>query len=100
MTILLNIIKFDENQKLSYKEYLVMKRVNLTNKEAAEYIGCAPSTLKQSRSSEKLFGKVPPKHLKMGTSVRYKLSTLDEWMSQFTERSNTMQTDYCFQFDF
>ena len=63
----------------------------LANKEAATYLGCAPNSLKLSRSTGQLFSVAAPAYLKMGFSVRYKITTLDEWLDQFAEQSNTAQ---------
>ena len=63
----------------------------ISTKDAAIYLGCAYTTLKQSRASGLLFSVQAPAYLKMGAAVRYKLSTLDEWLKQFTEQLNTAQ---------
>ena len=63
----------------------------LANKEAATYLGCAANSLKLSRSTGVLFKKPAPTYLKMGSSVRYKIVTLDKWLDQFAEQSNTAQ---------
>ena len=68
-----------------------IQKQNLSNKEASLYIGCAPNSLKQSRVTGLLFGVPAPAFLKMGYNIRYKVSTLDEWLSQFTEKKNTAQ---------
>jgi hypothetical protein len=70
-------------------EYI--SKQNLSNKEASFLIGCAPNSLKQSRVSGLLFGVQAPSFLKLGYSVRYKKSTLEKWLSQFSEQSNTSQ---------
>lgn len=57
-----------------------------TEREAAQYLGCAPTTLRQSRWSGVLFGNPAPKHLKLGSrSIRYDLTTLDKWLSSITQ---------------
>lgn len=66
----------------------------LSNKEAASYIGCAPNSLKQSRVTGQLFSLPAPAFLKMGSSIRYKVTTLDEWLSQFSEKKNTAQCNF------
>ena len=53
----------------------------MTNKEAAEYMGFKPYTLKRARKDDKLSGKEPPKAYNVGTSIRYKKSDLDAWMT-------------------
>lgn len=64
----------------------------LSNKESSVYLGCAPTTLKQSRVTGLLFGMPAPAFLKMGYNVRYKLTTLDEWTSQFSETTPLVKT--------
>jgi hypothetical protein len=59
------------------------------SKKAAEFIGCAVQTLKQSRVTGQLFGLPAPRFVKLGRSVRYKQSTLQNWCNQFSERRNT-----------
>ena len=66
-----------------------LKSELLSTKEAAPYLGCAVNSLKLSRSTGLLFSVKAPAYLKMGHAVRYKLSTLDAWLSQFNERQNT-----------
>jgi hypothetical protein len=66
---------------------------NLSNKEASTYLGCAPNSLKQSRVTGTLFGVQAPAFLKMGYNIRYKLNTLEKWLSQFSEFDNTAQTN-------
>ena len=61
----------------------------LTNNESADFIGCSPNTLKMSRSTGKLFGVNAPSYIKLGRAVRYKVETLEEWLSQFDEISST-----------
>lgn len=68
-----------------------IKKNLLANKEAATYLSCASNSLKLSRSTGQLFSTQAPAYLKMGISVRYKISTLDEWLSQFSEIKNTAQ---------
>lgn len=64
----------------------------LDSKQASNYLGCGPNSLKVSRSSGILYGVRAPAYLKIGNkSIRYKISTLDEWLEQFTEQNNTAQ---------
>ena len=68
-----------------------LKSELLSTKEAAPYLGCAVNSLKLSRTTGQLFSVQAPVYIKMGHAVRYKLSTLDTWLSQFAEQSNTAQ---------
>ena len=57
----------------------------MKEQDAAEYLGFARGTLKQSRVTGVLAGLPTPAFIKIGYSVRYKLTTLDEWLSQLSE---------------
>jgi len=51
--------------------------------EAAEYVGVSLSTLRNAR----LYGSlrtptIPPPHIKIGRSIRYRLMDLDNWLEQ------------------
>jgi hypothetical protein len=59
--------------------------------QAAEYLGFSLSTLNNSRYSGLLGGVKSPPYIKLGKSIRYQRSTLDEWLSQFQEQNNTSQ---------
>ena len=59
--------------------------------EAAQIIGAAKSSLKQSRHTGILFGAPAPPFTKLGRSVRYKLSALLKFREQFPEYQNTAQ---------
>ena len=69
----------------------IIQKNLLANKEAATYLGCAPNSLKLSRSTGLLFSVPAPAFVKMGKTVRYKVSTLDTWLDQFPEQQNTAQ---------
>ena len=64
----------------------------LANRDASGVVGATPETLKISRCTGKLFGVNAPAFLKMGRSVRYRTSTLQEWLNQFEEQASTSQT--------
>jgi len=61
--------------------------------EAAAFLAIEPMTLKQSRHTGELFNRRAPKFLKMGRTVRYRLSTLETYLAQFPELANTAQRD-------
>lgn len=63
----------------------------LSNKHAAPILGTTPDALKISRCTGLLFGLPAPKYLKIGRTIRYKKSTLQAWLDQFEEQSNTTQ---------
>ena len=50
--------------------------------EAARILGCAPQTLRISRCTGTLFGRLAPDFLKIGRSVRYRIDRLDTWIAQ------------------
>lgn len=62
----------------------------MPEKEAAEYLGFAPVTLRNSRHTGMLGGVPAPRFRKIGTkTVRYERATLAAWLAQFSERPNT-----------
>jgi len=63
----------------------------LTNTEAANLTGFTERTLKMSRHTGALAGVQSPTFIKVGRSVRYKVSDLLAWMDQFKKYSNTAQ---------
>jgi excisionase family DNA binding protein len=58
---------------------------NLTTEEAAQYLNLRPSTLEAWRCR----GNDGPRFLKMGKSVRYSVSSLDDFQEQRTFRSTS-----------
>ncbi|MCO7248062.1 helix-turn-helix domain-containing protein [Halomonas sp. Mc5H-6] len=54
----------------------------LTEREAAEYLGYRPASLRQSRFMGTLAGAKPPKHTKLGRGVRYDIADLNAWIEQ------------------
>ena len=71
-----------------------MSSLLISSKEASLEIGCADQTLKQSRVTGSLFGKPAPAYLKIGRTVRYKRNTVETWIGQFPEVSNTAEADH------
>lgn len=63
----------------------------LNSEQASKYLGVQTNTLKQSRHTGILLGEVAPRYLKMGRSIRYKLSSLLEFRRQFLEYRNTSE---------
>lgn len=58
---------------------------------AAEYIGCAPSTLKISRVTGRLLGHPAPKYIKYARKVVYDQDALKSWVENFGTRNNTAE---------
>ena len=59
------------------------QKARLNTNEAAEFIGCAVSTLKISRCSGTLLGATAPRFLKLGTrKVLYEQSDLEEFLAK------------------
>ena len=56
----------------------------LNNSDAAIFLSCKASTLKQSRCNGSLFGVPAPKHISLGRNIRYKMQDLREFIDQFT----------------
>jgi hypothetical protein len=55
----------------------------LDNKDAAEYLGYSPITMKQSRSNGRLDGRIAPPHQKRRNKTIYYLrSDLDDWLEE------------------
>lgn len=52
----------------------------LSERQAANYLGFAPSTLRQSRWSGVLAGVKAPGYIKLGRNVRYLRKDLDDWL--------------------
>jgi excisionase family DNA binding protein len=64
----------------------------LRHDEAARYLGVSPSHLRRARYTGELFkGCEAPRYIKLGRAVRYKKSTLDEWLTNLREFGNTAE---------
>lgn len=64
----------------------------LTTKDAGTYLNYTEYTMRRARSEGRLAGVESPKYRKIGRRVFYDQRTLDEWLSQFKEQSNTAKT--------
>lgn len=64
----------------------------MTTKEAAEYLGFRATTLRNARHAGKLAGVLSPGYRKIGSSVRYEKTILDDWLAQFTLQTSTSQS--------
>lgn len=51
----------------------------LTEREAADFLGFRPATLRQSRWSGYLAGAKAPEPVRFGRNVRYELTELERW---------------------
>ena len=65
--------------------------LKMDTKEAAEYLGFAPFTLRRARTTGKLGGVSPPKYRRMGRKIIYEKQWLDQWLEQFQPQINTAQ---------
>jgi len=64
----------------------------LRHDEAARYLGVSPTHLRRARHTGELFkGFEAPRYIKLGHAVRYRKSTLDEWLAGLPEYSNTAE---------
>jgi hypothetical protein len=57
----------------------------LDEKQAALIIGTATPTLRKSRCTGKLFGLPTPTYLKLGRTIRYKVSVLNDWLESLDQ---------------
>lgn len=58
----------------------------LTHDEAAQYLGVSRCSLRDSRQSNKLYGRPAPKHIRLNyRTVVYKKTTLDTWLNTLEE---------------
>lgn len=78
--------------------YLSFDQVDplLGDTEAAKVLGSTSASMRQSRYTGQLFGRLAPKFIKMGRSAKYKLSTLLEFRDLFPEFQNTAEA-HCAQ---
>lgn len=67
------------------------KDILITSKQAAEALGYSEYTLRLSRTTGTLAGVQAPAFVKLGRSVRYKQSDLNNWQAQFSTFTNTAQ---------
>lgn len=68
-----------------------MSEKYLTSIEAAKHLGYSANTLKLSRHTGTLAGTQAPSFIKFGKSVRYEITTLNSWLSQFKSYKNTSE---------
>jgi predicted DNA-binding transcriptional regulator AlpA len=69
--------------KSSLRDYKIMNTEILTEKEAAIYIGMSRSFLSQDRMNGYRDNRTQgPDFMKIGRSVRYRKSQLDEWLAK------------------
>ena len=62
----------------------------LRNGDAASYLGVSPNLLRLSRHTGELFkGFAAPPYVKMGHAVRYRQSSLDQWLAALPEFEST-----------
>lgn len=64
----------------------------LRHAEAARYLGVSPGQLRLSRHTGELFkGISTPAYLKVGHAVRYRKSTLEQWLAELPEFHSTAE---------
>jgi len=60
-----------------------VKKRSLTEKEAANYIGLAPQSLREARCYGPREGHFPPPpHVKLGRCIRFLKDDLDKWLEK------------------
>lgn len=57
----------------------------LSSNNAANFLGYSDNTLRNSRHTGTLAGVDAPPYIKLGTSVRYSVDDLNEWLIQFND---------------
>jgi len=65
------------------------ENTRLSTTDAASYLGFSANTLRCSRVTGMLASVSAPRYKKMGRRVFYEMDTLDEWLEQVGEQSNT-----------
>jgi predicted DNA-binding transcriptional regulator AlpA len=65
----------------------------LNDKEAARLVGSTPNSLRQSRYTGLLFGVPAPRFIKLGRSIRYRLSEILAFRELFPEVDSTTKLD-------
>lgn len=65
--------------------------VRFSTRDAAAFLGCAPTTLKISRINGVLFGREAPKYRKLGRRVVYDRTELAAWLEQFDVLRHTAE---------
>jgi len=64
---------------------IICKKTWLSEKEAEDYTGLGPDTLRRLRTFGTARGILP--HCKIGNTIRYKKAEIDKFFSQHTVRS-------------
>lgn len=62
-----------------------MQQPILNTRDAAALLCYSERTLRNARSTGVLAGTQPPQHIQMGRTVRYRVSDLESWLSQFDD---------------
>ena len=69
------------------------KKEFLNTTQAAAYLGIHPETLRRSRYCGSLFGRPPPKHIRMSNrNVRYDIEDLNSYMSDLPKGIQSVET--------
>jgi hypothetical protein len=69
-----------------------IQKERLSTKEAADFFGCAESTLKISRVTGLLLGSPAPTYYKIGRKVSYSRTTCQGWLDQFSPQKSTAES--------
>lgn len=65
---------------------LSINKLAFTEKQASDYLSLSRSFLRQGRMNGNRVNRTPtPPYYKIGRSVRYKKSDLDQWLEQFRQ---------------
>lgn len=63
----------------------------LKTSEAAQHLGFSEKTLANSRYTGLLGGVKAPSYKKLGRTIRYEKTSLQQWLSQFKDQTSTSQ---------
>jgi len=69
-----------------------MKQLLSTN-EFAKKFDYSAATIRNSRHTGSLAGVKAPPHIKIGKSVRYDVSAVNEWFAQFEQPTDSEQAE-------
>ena len=73
------ILSFEELEQ--YKKSYRLAQLN-SSTATAKALGIADVTLRRSRSTGYLFGVKAPKHIKLGSTIRYRAEDIISWVMQ------------------
>ena len=86
MPLFIQLSRGTKMQEQALKEGSIQNGEIFTHDEAAQYLGVSRCSLRESRQTNKLYGRTAPKHIRLNyRTVIYKKSTLDDWINALEE---------------